>query len=357
LWQKRLEELNEKPILQIRSGVQYTAIIIKQNFIERGRSKPLEQKFAQTNRKTQRVDELFIKKLEEEKTKKLQEEQEKRPTPDKQEFLKFMAVKKKINSLNQINSSLHFVVNNQLQEQHQDLQLQKKLDLQKLRTHIAREQHSVKEKLLEEERKKVIALREMNQGRRTTIHQGQNILQDDWQKLKTENQTFQEERKVLAPLQRKILFRQQQIMLELTRIFPLVKASNGELSICEFNVPQWKEVFKKKEMKENKDGTATALGCICHLLTMIEKILVFGFSYQMVEMGSQSLVMDAISQTAVQVYPLYLTDNRRETFDKFQAGVMLIANNLKQFYNDPVAQSHKELRVNIGMLMEKFWFA
>ncbi|CAG8528932.1 4624_t:CDS:2 [Diversispora eburnea] len=206
------------------------------------------------------------------------------------------------------------------------------LSLSRYRAEIADQRNA-----LDEDRQRIISLRENIRSRRTA-------LEDAKRRYQTENEYLEESQKILerdrVVLNRvdvnsealyitssKLYVRQRELVTDLLTIYPIEPIQSETLSFKILGVSLPNSVFTGC----NEELVGTALGFTCHLIQMLSYYLGVPLKFPMTPMSSRSLIHDPISPLSIpRQFPLYSKGVDRF---RFEWAVFLLNKNIEQLMN------------------------
>lgn len=175
-------------------------------------------------------------------------------------------------------------------------------------------------------------------------------LQKDKEKLMEMQRCYTESRENLLKTNAKLLFRQKQLISELSLIYPMVQFPDKKsFSICGVFLPD-SEDFAGREEKM----LSVALGYVCHVLTMMSYFLNIPLRYPIQHFGSRSTITDHITDkisSKEREFPLYA---KSKTQMHFKYGVYLLNKNIAQLrhYFNLSTQDLRATLPNLHSLIE-----
>jgi hypothetical protein len=177
--------------------------------------------------------------------------------------------------------------------------------LLKLRQRLAKEQLSLE------------AEKEALNGDRALLVEGTQKLQDrlkDREDSINRNaqcrQQITDQRKQLLKLQFLIEARQLKLLSDLRFVYPIDRSENGHFTIRGLELPADLSTAKDEEQ------VASALGYVVHLLLLASKYLEQPLRYQLLFMGSRSLVRDPMLLHQDNTFPLFRKSIEKERFER-----------------------------------------
>jgi len=175
----------------------------------------------------------------------------------------------------------------------------------------------------EEQEKRVMDGDECN----TKLMENYHTLSKDKEKLETWMQTFQESRDCSNKTAEALKLRRNQLISQLSEIFPILDTSSHLPTICHVALP----ISEAQAMRERDDtDLSVGLGWSAHLTVMVSSLLGVPLRYPTTSGGSRSAIEDQILDRIPdkeREFPLYAKGVERV---RFEYGVYLLNKNIAQ---------------------------
>ncbi|RHZ84926.1 hypothetical protein Glove_74g133 [Diversispora epigaea] len=182
-------------------------------------------------------------------------------------------------------------------------------------------------KALDEDRQRIISLRENIRSRRTALEDAKRRFQTENEYLEESQKILERDREALYMTSSKLYVRQRELITDLLTIYPIEPIQSEALSFKILGVSLPNSVFTGC----NEEHVGTALGFTCHLIQMLAYYLGVPLKFPMTPMSSKSLIFDPISPLSIpRQFPLY-----SKGVDRFQFewAVFLLNKNIEQLMN------------------------
>ncbi|GES94096.1 UV radiation resistance protein [Rhizophagus clarus] len=159
--------------------------------------------------------------------------------------------------------------------------------------HLSRCQDEITDqsKALEEDRRRIITLRESIRSRRTALEEAKERYQTGNEYLEESQKILERDRKSLFLTTSKLCTCQKELVADLLNIFPIEPTHTETFSFKILGVPLPNSVF----IGCDDDQVATALGFACHLINMLAYYLGVPLRFPMIPMSSKSTICDPIT--------------------------------------------------------------
>ncbi|CAB4463406.1 unnamed protein product [Rhizophagus irregularis] len=146
-------------------------------------------------------------------------------------------------------------------------------------------------KALEEDRRRIITLRENIRSRRVAMEEARERHQTGKEYLEESLKILERDRKTLSMTTSKICTCQKELVADLLNIFPIEPTHTDTFSFKILGVPLPNSVFTGCDDEQ----VATALGFTCHLINMLAYYLGVPLRFPMTPMSSRSSIRDPIT--------------------------------------------------------------
>ncbi|POG82243.1 hypothetical protein GLOIN_2v1500235, partial [Rhizophagus irregularis DAOM 181602=DAOM 197198] len=183
-------------------------------------------------------------------------------------------------------------------------------------------------KALEEDRRRIITLRENIRSRRVAMEEARERHQTGKEYLEESLKILERDRKTLSMTTSKICTCQKELVADLLNIFPIEPTHTDTFSFKILGVPLPNSVFTGCDDEQ----VATALGFTCHLINMLAYYLGVPLRFPMTPMSSRSSIRDPITASLgdSRQFPLYVKGADRY---RFEYAVFLLNKNIEQLMN------------------------
>ncbi|XP_067121613.1 UV radiation resistance-associated protein [Centruroides vittatus] len=228
--------------------------------------------------------------------------------------------------------------------------LQSEIELLKLKISMLRAELCTQCKRIEKLRQQKRNLDQLGEGKRSDLLDRLQQLQKDKEKLIEMQKYHTESRENLLKTNAKLLFRQKQLISELSDIYPMVQFPDKKsFSICGVFLPD-SEDFAGRDEKM----LSVALGYVCHIISMMSHFLNVPLRYPVHHFGSRSTIIDHITDKISikeREFPLYAKGKSQM---HFKYGVYLLNKNIAQLrhYFNLSTQDLRATLPNLHSLIE-----
>jgi len=183
-------------------------------------------------------------------------------------------------------------------------------------------------KALEENRRRINALRENIRSRRAALEEAKKRYQTGNDYLEESQTILERDREALSKTSSKLYARQKELAADLLAIFPIEPAHTETFTFKILGVPLPNSVFTGCD----DETVSTALGFASHLIHMLAYYLEVPLRFPIRPMSSRSTISDPITASLgdSRQFPLYAKGSDRY---RFEYAVFLLNKNIEQLMN------------------------